>query len=189
MAVQEKRYTVAEFEAIAGAPENANRLLELIEGEIVEKMPSFMPSEIAARIIYFFTAYLLQNPIGRVTGADGSYIMDEANEFIPDVAYISKERMPERPSRKAPIPPDLAVEVVSPTDSIRDVQRKAHKYLRLGTQMVWIVYPGDKSVDVCLPDPDMPDGMRVRAVPAGGVLDGGDVLPGFTLAVNDIFPA
>lgn len=189
MVVQEKRYTVEEFAAIADAPENANRLLELIEGEIVEKMPSFTPSEIAARIIYFFIAYLVQNPIGRVTGADGSYIMDEANEFIPDVAYISKERMPERPSRKAPIPPDLAVEVVSPTDSIRDVQRKAQKYLRLGTRMVWIVYPDDQSVDVCLPDPETPDGMRVRVVRADGVLDGGEVLPGFSLAVKDIFPA
>lgn len=189
MVVQEKRYTVAEFETIADAPENANRLLELIEGEIVEKMPSFRPSYIAGIILTYINIFLFQHPIGRATVADGSYVMDEENEFIPDVAYISKERMPELPDRKALIPPDLAVEVVSPTDSIRDVQRKAQKYLRLGTRMVWIVYPDDQSVDVCLPDPDMADGMRVRVVRDDGVLDGGDVLPGFTLAVKDIFPA
>jgi Uma2 family endonuclease len=190
MVVQEKRYTVAEFASITNAPENAGRLLELIDGEILEKMPtSFLPSYIALRIAYFILAYLMQNDIGYVTGADGSYVMDDENEFIPDVGYISKERLPQIPSGKTPIPPDLAVEVVSPTDSIKDVQRKARKYLRLGTSMVWIVYPEDQTVDVCLADPETPEGMRVREVGIESVLDGGDLLPGFKLAVKDIFPA
>jgi Uma2 family endonuclease len=162
--------------------------LELVEGEIVEKMPSFTPSQIAGIILTYINLFLFQNPIGYVTGADGSYTIDEENDYIPDVGYISKERLPERPARGVSIPPDLAVEVVSPTDSIKKVQRKAKKYLRFGTKMVWIVYPEDQTVDVCLPDPDMPDGMRVHEVGMDGMLDGDAVLPGFKLAVKDIFP-
>lgn len=187
MVVQKKIYTLAEFSELAELPDNANRLLELIDGQIVEKMPSFRPSQIAALILTYLNLYLFKNLIGYVTGADGSYVIDEDNQFIPDVGYIAKARMPEMPERTALVPPDLAVEVVSPTDSVRKVQRKARRYLRAGTKIVWIVYPEDQTVDVCLPDETEPDGMRIIEFGVDSILDGGDVLPGFTLAVKAIF--
>jgi len=187
MAIQKKTYTSTEFSDIDNAPENVNRILELVEGEIVEKMPSFVPSMIAAEILTAIRVFLKANPLGYVTGADGGYVLSEEDTFNPDVGYISKERLPVMPEREAPVPPDLAVEVVSPTDSIKAAQRKARKYLRYGTRMVWIVYPEDKTVDICLPDEA--EGMRIREVGIDGILDGGDVLPGFQLPVRDIFLA
>ncbi len=182
MVIQKKTYTYAEYANIISLPENANRLLELIDGELVEKVPSFEPSEIAITISFYFKQHLMEHRIGYVTGADGGYIMDDENTFIPDVGYISKARLPEKPSREAPVPPDLAVEVKSPTDSKREMRRKAEKYLSFGTKMVWLVFPDDQEVEVYVPDQD------VRTVRKDGTLDGGDVLPGFTLPVRNIFP-
>jgi Uma2 family endonuclease len=116
MAVNSKTITLEEYRAISELPENADKLLELIRGEIVEKVPSFTPSMIASRISTYLNMYLLKNKIGYVTGEAGGYIMDEENVLIPDVGYISKERLPETPEREAPVPPDLAVEVKSPTE-------------------------------------------------------------------------
>jgi Uma2 family endonuclease len=188
MLIAKKTYTYAEYAEIAAHPENANRLLELIDGEIIEKVGSFIPSMIAVEIATSFRNYLKSSPIGYVTGADGGYVLDDENTPMPDVGYISRGRMAQMPSREVLMPPDLAVEVKSPTDSYKGLQRKARKYLRAGTKIVWIVYPEDRSVDVCLPDESEPDGMRIREISIDGTLDGGDVLPGFTLAVRDIFP-
>ena len=111
MVIHERRYTLDEFHAFAERPENRDRLFELINGEIVEKMASFTPSRIAMRIGYLFSSYLDKNPIGYVTGADGSYILSPAYEFMPDVGYVSKERLPKEPEREVQGAPDLAVEV------------------------------------------------------------------------------
>jgi Uma2 family endonuclease len=181
MAVEKLTYTVAQFQEFESLPENADRILELIDGEIVEKMPSFTPSRIAAQIIFLLKLYLSQNPIGYVTGEAGGYVMSEGNVFNPDVGYISKERLPEAPEREAPVPPDLAVEVKSPSDLKRAMRRKAEKYLASGTRLVWLVFPDEQLVEVYVADKD------VQTVGIDGVLEGGDVLPGFTLKVSDIF--
>jgi Uma2 family endonuclease len=126
----------------------------------------------------------LTNPIGYVTGADGSYILSATNRPIPDVGYISKGRLPELPLREDPIPPDLAVEVVSPTDDLREVQKKALRYLHYGVQLVWLVYPEDQTVDVYQPsDPSV----EVQTYRMGEALCGAGVLPGFSLPLADIF--
>ena len=186
MAIQEKRYKVDEFWQIANRPENQNKRLELIDGRIVEVSPSFLPSTIAGLIITAFNIYLRTNPIGYVTGADGGYILSDHNEYIPDVGYISKERLPELPEREVPVPPDLAVEVVSPTDSKEAVKQKARKYLISGTRMVWIVYPDNRTVAVCRLNKE--NVLNITTLDTTGTLDGGDVLPGFRLEIRDIFP-
>jgi len=108
--------------------------------------------------------------------------MSDENEFIPDVAYISKARMPERPERGAPIPPDLAVEVKSPTDSKRQLRKKAERYLDLGTSLVWLVFPDEQIVEVYSAKAN-----DVQTVGIDGVLSGENVLPDFTLPVHVIF--
>ena len=182
MVIQERRFTLAEFHKFAALPENRDRLFELINGEIVEKMASFSPSRIAMRIGYLFSSYLDKNEIGYVTGADGSYILSADYEFMPDVGYISKVTLPQEPEREVQGPPDLAVEVKSPTDSKRGLRQKAEDYLRFGTKIVWLVFPEEQRVEVYLPGHD------VREYSINDTLDGGDVLPGFTLPVRDIFP-
>src|SRR5260370_12301597 len=91
MVVQKRTLTADEFAQIEDLPENADRILELIEGEIVEKVPSFEPSRIAARIIMLFGTYLLPNEIGYVTGADGGHRISDGDVLNPDVGYISKK--------------------------------------------------------------------------------------------------
>jgi Uma2 family endonuclease len=181
MLIQRKIYSYAEYVAFQALPEHAERLFELIDGEIVEKLASFTPSKLAARIAYYLTGHVIERDIGDITVADGGYMMDDNNTFIPDVAYISKERLPQEPEREAPVPPDLAVEVKSPTDSKRAMRRKAEKYLAFGTKIVWLFFPDEESVEVYVADED------VQSVGIDGMLDGGDVLPGFKLPVRDIF--
>jgi Uma2 family endonuclease len=183
MAVQEKRYTLAEFHEFSERPENKDRLFELIRGEIVEKMASFTPSRIAARVLRYMDTFADEHNLGYVTGADGSYILSEDYEFMPDVGYISKARLPQEPERQVEGPPDLAVEVKSPTDSKRELRQKAEVYLRFGTKMVWLVFPDEKCVEVYVPDKD------VLEFTIDDILDGGEVLPGFKLPVRAIFPA
>ena len=184
MAVQDRprKLTTADFRALEDLPENANRILELIEGEVIEKIPRFVLSKLAARIATYIGMYLLQNDIGHLTGADGGYVISESDTFNPDVGYISKERLPVLPEREVLVPPDFAVEVKSPTDTRRALRRKAEKYLESGTRLVWLVFPESRTVEVYVPDKDdVPKGMDE-------ILDGGEVLPGFQLAVKDIFP-
>jgi Uma2 family endonuclease len=178
--VVQHKLTTKEFLAFCERPENSGRIFELIEGE-VEKMPSFTPSQLAARILTFIGMYLLQQRIGYVTGADGGYIMPNGDVLNPDVGYISKERLPEKPAREAPVPPDLAVEVKTPTYFRRAMWRKAEKYLEAGTRLVWLVFPDERAVEVYIPDQD------VQTLGLDEVLDADDILPGFKLAVKDIF--
>jgi Uma2 family endonuclease len=175
------RLTSVAYWAFVSRPENADRHFELIDGEIIEKVGSFTPSEIAGTILFYVKAFLLSNPIGRVTGADGTYHLSDEDEFIPDMAYISKARMPERPERGAPVPPELAVEVKSPTDTKRQLRRKAERYLQLGTLIVWLIFPEDQVVEVYSAKLD-----DVVTVGLDGQLSGEDVLPGFVLPVSAI---
>lgn len=181
MVIQKRTYTYAEYAAFIDRPENADRIFELIEGEIVEKMPSFTPSKIGMRIGRLVGNFVDEHEIGYMTGADGGYILSDEDTFNPDVAYISKAHLPEIPNREVIGPPDFAVEVKSPTDSKREMRRKAEKYLAYGTRLVWLVFPDEQTIEVYVPDED------VKTVGIDGVLDGGEVLLGFTLTVGDIF--
>lgn len=173
--------TSAAFLEWAERPENRDRLFELIDGEIVEKVGSFEPSQIAMLVGFFINLYLREHRLGYVTGPDGSYLMADDFNPMPDVGYIAKTRLTERPVRQVTMAPDLAVEVKSPTDSLRDLRRKAERYIELGTALVWVVLPEQRLVEVYAP------GQDVQIITQEGVLGGGTVLPGFTLAVRDIF--
>ncbi len=161
---------------------------ELIDGAIIEMPPaSAGPSTIAARLNYYLTAYLIANDEpGFLTSADGGFELDAQTVLVPDVGYISKQRQPELPERFFPQAPNLAIEVVSPTDRVKKVQQKALRYLQAGTQAVWIVYPAEKAVDVCHLAED--GGLHIREVGIAATLDGEGVLPGFSLPVTSIFP-
>ncbi|RPI96275.1 MAG: Uma2 family endonuclease [Chloroflexi bacterium] len=179
MAVQTRRYTVDEFDRMAQLPENAERRLEYIGGEIVSVVSNSYSSEVAANILIAVGAYVKSQKLGRVTGADGGYqIVNE--RYIPDVAFISQARQPE-PSHEAynSHSPDLAVEVLSPTDDPRLIRLKIAHYLAAGT-VVWLVNTEEKHIEVYTPG--QPPKMAYET------LDGGAVLPVFSMAVKDIFP-
>ncbi len=103
------------------------------------------------------------------------------------MGYISKARSGGLQGNFYDNAPDLAVEVVSvKSEKEEDAFRKATRYLSNGTRMVWVVYHGDKTVYVCLPKAD--GGMTVDIFDSTMTLNGGDVLPDFSLPVADIFP-
>ncbi|MHB8626144.1 MAG: Uma2 family endonuclease [Aggregatilineales bacterium] len=178
---EKSTHTLAEYREWCDRPENADRLFELIDGEIIEKVASYTPSRIGMRIGHLISSYLDTNPIGDVTGADGTYEMSETNAFMPDVAFISRTRMPDDPERAAQIPPDLAVEVKSPTDTYRALRKKAELYLASGTRIVWLVFPETETVELYMGNAD------VQVMDVTKTLEGGEVLPGFILPVREIF--
>lgn len=182
MAVQEKQYTVADFEQWAALPENRERRMEYIGGEAVEMVSNNYASQVAMVIGAFLTLFALQNKLGWVTGADGGYIVF-GERYIPDAAFISRQRQPE-PCRETwnPLAPDLAVEVFSPTDDHRLLLVKVSNFLAAGTT-VWVVYPDQKEVHVHRP------GKGAEVLTSAGTLSGDDLLPGFALPVKDIFEA
>lgn len=181
MAVERTKLTTAQFLQWSEHPENRDRLFELIDGEIIEKVASFKPSHIAGWILTDINIYLRRNPIGYTTGADGSYVISDEDTFMPDVGYISKARLPEEPEREVPIPPDFAVEVKSPSDSRRVMRLKAEKYIAAGTKLVWLVFPESQTVEVYYGKQD------VEMLGVDDTLTGYDVLPDFSLSVRDIF--
>lgn len=178
-----QRVSVEDFDAFVERPENSDRNFEYIGGEIVEVVSKFYAAEIAQAIAVYIGMFLIQNRIGRMTGADGGYMV-AGERYIPDVGFISMDKQPE-PLNDAysPNPPDLAVEVVSDETSskeLRDLTIKISNYLSVGT-LVWIVYPDAKVVHVHQTD------HAVRILSIDDTLDGGAVLPDFTLAIKDIF--
>lgn len=184
MALRQPRLRAVDVWHIANQPEYQSKRLELIEGVLIEVPPSFEPSAIAIQIASAVLTFVRANRLGYVTGADGGYIMDEQTRFIPDVGFISAARLPQKPERDVPVPPDFAVEVVSPTDTQLGTHRKAMQYIQFGTRLVWVVYPDNHTVHVYTPDEN---GAHVQVVGVADTLKGGDVLKGFTLPVKNIF--
>jgi len=136
----------------------------------------------AARIIYFLNGFVIPRDLGYVTGADGGFKLATHKARQPDVGFISKARAPKLP-KKFDIAPDLAVEVVSPDE---DVLKKTNEYFRAGTRLVWAVYTDEKRVYVFRPTES--GEAHMQTLDLDDTLDGGDVLPGFSLPVRDIFP-
>jgi Uma2 family endonuclease len=172
--------TAAEFEAFALHPDHIERRLELIHGEMYEVVSNTWASKIALRISGELFVYLKLNPLGSLTGADGGYLVG-ASYFIPDVAYMSYARQPQTPNAAYnPLPPDLAVEVVSPSDSPRMLTTKLAVYLSAGV-IVWLVYPDEKLIVVHAP------GQPPHTLTEAATLEGGALLPGFEVPVAKIF--
>lgn len=186
MALKERLYTNEEFWAFTDLAENADKSFELIHGVVVE-MPSasFLHGLIIARITHFIMAYLLNNQIGYVVGDGYDFVLDEGLIFRPDAAYVAKGHFTEFPKR-CDFSPDIAVEVVSPSNTPHELMRKVDAYLEFGSKQVWMVYPEDKTLYVYHP---LEDGsINLRKYTATDTLDGGDVLPGFSVSVSDLFP-
>lgn len=182
MLTHQKLYTVEEFWEIARLPENEGKRLELDNGVIVEMAASSpMNSVTAMRIGHFFNAFVIPRDLGYVTGADGGFKLASKRARQPDVGFISKARLPKLP-KKFEIAPDLAVEVVSEDE---DIFKKAREYLHAGTKIVWAVYTDEKTVHKMVLNED--GGLHATPFAMNDILDGGDVLPGFTLKVSDIF--
>ncbi len=181
--VFQTRLTVEAFDAFVRRPENADRLFEYVDGEAVEVPSNPFASKIAGIIAGELYIFLKGKDLGHLTGEAGGYVVS-GERYAPDVAFIARARQPELVHEGYnPNPPDLAVEVDFPStyQSQRALRTKVVNYLAAGT-VVWLVLPDTKEVEVYAP------GQPKRTVGLEGMLDGGVVLPGFTLPVKVIFP-
>ena len=122
--------------------------------------------------------------LGLVAGEGGMLKLDIDLVRIPDVSFVSWDRVPGRKFPDEPVPPlvpDLAVEVISPSNTPKEMNEKLHEYFEKGVRLVWFVRPKSRVVDVYT----APD--RFTRLTASMQLDGGDVLPGFSVQVGKLF--
>jgi Uma2 family endonuclease len=181
-------YTIADFDEIRAMPDNEDRLLELIHGEITEKMPNEMHGEIAAWIASVLTQFVYPRKLGRV-GVEVSHrpIIGQYNDRMPDVSFRAAGQ-PLVTHGSVPGMPDLAVEIKSPRNSFESLREKAQFYLQNGSRMVWLVHPMQRQIELCVPSKEARATMIVRLLNVEDTLDGGEVLPGFSVKVSELFP-
>jgi Uma2 family endonuclease len=159
---------------------------ELIDGELVEVTPaSFESSSLGLRIGRIVGNFVDAHDLGMMTGADGGYVLFPSRETlrVPDVGFVRKDRLPPRAefSRFPRLAPDLAIEVLSPSDRMVDALSKVAMFLQAGVRLVWLVDPASKTINVFRPD------AAPRTLHVSDILDGEDVLPGFSVPVGEIF--
>ena len=178
--VAREKVTLDEFKEFVNRDEHSDKLFELINGEIVEVMPGrTYNSEISFRIANPVFLFCREHNLPyHVSGEAGAYKIDE-HVLVPDFAYKPTAMSKDYPD---PVAPLWAVEVISPTDKAGEIRKKREIY-RAAQILLWEIYPEDQSVDVYVPD------QPVRTFRIEEALDGGDVLPGFTLPVRELFVA
>ena len=178
MAVQEKLYTADDL----GQLRDNGKIYELHNGVLVE-IPAVgeRQSALAAWISTLIGNFNMQHNLGGIVmGADGTFILSPFNTRITDAAYITAGNIQNSWTFHHGAP-DLAVEIVSPSSTLLEMQKRAGEYLTAGSRLVWIVNPDEKTVDVY-----RPDGSRV-VLRQGALLNGYDVLPGLALSVTTVF--
>jgi Uma2 family endonuclease len=159
-------------------------LCELVDGVLVEKGMGFRSSLLALAIGAILREFAIPRNLGLVVGADGALKLMPGLVRIPDVSFLSWDRIPggKVPSEAIPpIGPDLAVEVLSESNTKREMARKRREYFASGTRLVWEVDPESRTVSVY----DAPE--RFQMLSETDTLDGGDLLPGFALRLTDLF--
>jgi Uma2 family endonuclease len=161
-----------------------DRLFELVDGVLVEKVMGFWEGRLAQILGYFFERFLDGNNCGFSVGADGMLRITTGLVRIPDVAVFRWERLPDRRIPREPIAdliPNLAVEVLSRGNTRREMDRKRREYFTAGVQLVWYIDPRTRTARVWTASNDS------VVIEEDGTLDGGTVLPGFRLAMRDLF--
>ena len=144
--------------------------------------PGHEHGEIAATITFLLRGHVVRKRLGSVTTEVGFILARDPDTVrAPDVAFLRRERRPESPEKYVPGAPDLAVEVVSPTDRVEEIDSKTQAWLDAGTPLVWVVWPRMRSVAIHRP------GQPVRTVQGQDLITGEEVLPGFQCSVSEFF--
>jgi Uma2 family endonuclease len=159
---------------------------ELVDGHLVERDMGQESSYVGTRLSFFITRFCEDHPLGWVFGADNGYqcFPDRPNLVRrPDVSFVRLGRYPDNklPEGYSTIPPDLAVEVISPNDLAYEIEEKVAEYLHAGVRLVWVVRPKSRTVLV-----HRADG-TIQALREDDELDGEGVIPGFRCRVGALF--
>jgi Uma2 family endonuclease len=157
------------------------RLCELVDGVLVEKPMGFDESRLAIEIGYLLVEFLRQRDLGIVAGEAGMMRLMSGLVRIPDVSFVRWEHLPEKYGPIPPIAPDLAIEVLSESNTPKEMERKLREYFDSGTQLVWYFDLKARTVTVYT----APDQFTV--LDESQTLDGGEVLPGLALPLRELF--
>jgi Uma2 family endonuclease len=161
-----------------------NRLCELIDGVLVEKIMGFRESLLAVAMATFLKNFVAPRNLGLVSGADGMTRLFPGLVRIPDVAFTSWARVPGGIVPKDPVPdlvPDLAVEVISEGNTKTEMERKSAEYFASGVRLLWLIDPGTRTATASTGE------KTSVTLTEDQTLDGGEVLPGFQLPLRDLF--
>jgi Uma2 family endonuclease len=162
-----------------------DRLYELVDGTLVEKTAGLSESMIALLISRRIGNFAEEYDLGIPAGADGTVRLLKGLVRIPDVSFFCWDKLPGRVLPSEPIPdlfPDLAVEVLSENNTPEEMERKLREYFLAGVRLVWMIDPRRRTAEV-FTAPDAPAAILVETQ----ALDGGNVLPGFTLPLAELF--
>jgi Uma2 family endonuclease len=160
---------------------------ELIDGELVmSPKNNFQHEHISGELQDALRSFVKSHGAGVVLGGNIGCWMKNRNCRAPDVAFISKERLQKfgfKPNTKKFFPeaPDLAVEVLSPSNTRAEIDARLKDFFSSGSKLVWIIDPEEESVEVCHSPTDR------KLIGSGGFLEGEDLLPGFRHPIADLF--
>jgi Uma2 family endonuclease len=182
MVVQTRLVTAEELERMP----QSDAHVELVKGEIVKMTPAgHEHGEIALAIGSALHAFVRQHGLGKVYAAETGFILACNPDTVraPDAAFVTNERAAQQKRREGFFDgaPDLAVAVMSPEDTVEEVQVKVLEYLQAGTRLIWIANPRTRTITVYRSLD------QVRVLTVNDTLDGDDVLPGFAVPLKDIF--
>jgi Uma2 family endonuclease len=159
---------------------------ELVKGELVKMSPTggkhgILTIRLGAALVQHVEA----NNLGEAFGAETGFILSTKPDTVraPDVAFVSRERIPpgDFPEKFWPGAPDLAVEVLSPSDTLYGVEEKIEEYLEAGVKLVWIVNPKKRTITIYQPN------IEPQILTEADTLDGRDVVPGFQYVLKRLF--
>jgi len=158
------------------------RKYELVKGELIVSPAGIEHEGIAAELTGRIWAYLSSRHIGRVFTSSVGYELPSGDLLSPDVSFVTSEKLTDAklPKGFGRFAPDLAVEIISPSDVLTAVEQKVELYLHNGTRLVWVINPDLRHATIYRTDG------TIAMVRADGRLDGETVLPGFTCVLADI---
>jgi Uma2 family endonuclease len=182
VATEARRYTPEDLLAMPDG-----KSFELVNGQLVERKMGAESSQVGGRLYARLDRFCEEHNLGIVWPADNGYqCFPHAPGLVrrPDVSFVKKGRLPGdvAPDGWVKIPPDLAVEVVSPNDSIEEFEEKLEDYQKAGVPLVWVIYPKRRKARVFrLNGPEV-------VLSEDGELSGEDVIPGFRCPLREILP-
>lgn len=176
--------TATEQDVIAAEAAPEKRLCELIDGTLVEKDMGQYESRLAHVLGHFIETYLDTHDLGICYGADAMLRIVPGRVRLPDVCFVSWDKLPNHelpPEPIANLVPDLAVEVLSVSNTRREMENKRREYFQGGARLVWEIDPPTRTAQMYT-SPD-----QFQEIDFNGSLIGGDVLPGFALPLSHLF--
>jgi Uma2 family endonuclease len=167
-------------EDLLRTPEDG-RKYELVDGQIRVTPAGFRHGRVAVSLTVALGSHVKEHDLGYVVDSSTGFRLPGGNVRLPDLAFVAKQRIVgELPEGFSSIPPDLAVEVLSPHDNARQVLDKVGEYLAAGVRLVWVIDPAARRATIYRTLSE------VRTIVDGECLEGDDVVPGFRCPLSDV---